>query len=138
MEYIKTFRKAGEPTAAAPLYLCQEARSNLANWLHYETAEQMHTELNQEIQENDRFEYLAIDDAGKLRAMMVIYPHYDPHWGDHLFTRFSFSAEPGALSGGYRWMKDIAKLLKYKGYLITRQVSDSRIISDYKRLRNDK
>lgn len=134
MDYIKTFRAAGEPTIAAPIYLCEEARESLANWLHYDSAEQMHKELKQEIEENDRFEFIAVDNNGKHRAMMIIYAHYDPHWGKHIFTRFAFSKEPGALTEGYKWIREIAKSLNVNGYLITRQVAANKILSTFKEL----
>lgn len=136
MEFIKAFRKAGEPTAAAPLYLCEETREKLSNWQRL-PVEQMQAEIVNDIQANDRYEYLAIDEAGKLRAMMVLYVDYDPHYGSAIYTRYAFSAEPRALTGGYKWMKEIAKSLNLNGYLITRQISPNKIINIFKGLSND-
>ncbi|EHE2320728.1 hypothetical protein JNE51_004438 [Salmonella enterica] len=136
MEVIKAYREAGQPTAAAPLYLCAETREKLSNWQRL-PVEQMQQEITADIEANDRFEYLVIDEAGKLRAMMVLYVDYDPHYGSVIYTRYAFSTEAGALSGGYKWMKEIAKSLKLNGFIITRQISPNKIINSFKGLRND-
>ncbi|PNO65043.1 GNAT family protein [Serratia marcescens] len=133
MEYLKIFRAAGEATASAPLYLCQETQDQLMNWQRL-PVEQMQAEIVNDIQANDRFEFLAIDDAGKLRAMMVLYVDYDPHYGSVIYTRYAFSAEPQALTQGYRWMKQLAKSLNLNGFIITRQIAANKIVSKFNEL----
>lgn len=129
MEYLKVFREAGQPTAAAPLYLCQETRERLTNWQRL-PVEQMQAEIVNDIQSNNRYEFLAVD-AGKLRAMMVLYVDYDPHYGRVIYTRYAFSSEPQALIQGYRWMKQLAKSLNLDGFIITRQISDNQIVNRF-------
>ncbi|EKR4225023.1 hypothetical protein P8G24_004694 [Salmonella enterica] len=136
MDYLKVYRKAGEPTAAAPIYLCEETRNKLANWQRL-PLEQMQQEIVNDIVSNDRYEFLAVDEAGKLRAMMVLYVDYDPHYGSVIYTRFAFSAEKQALTQGYKWMKEIAKALNLNGFITTRQLSDDKIINKFNRLRNE-
>ncbi|EEJ8200201.1 hypothetical protein GTR53_003643 [Salmonella enterica] len=135
MEYLKVFREAGQPTAAAPLYLCQETRERLTNWQRL-PVEQMQAEIVNDIQSNDRYEFLAIDDAGKLRAMMVLYVDYDPHYGSFIYTRFAFSAENQALTQGYKWMKELAKSLNLNGFITTRQIAYNKITNKFNRLRD--
>jgi len=130
MEYQKVFRKAGQPTAAAPLYLCQETRERLDNWQRL-PVEQMQAEIVNDIVSNDRFEFLAVDEAGKLRAMMVLYVDYDPHFGSVIYTRFAFSAEKQALFQGYKWMKEIAKSLNLNGFITTRQIAKNKIVETF-------
>ncbi|EEH7943827.1 hypothetical protein G3O90_004539 [Salmonella enterica] len=136
MEYLKIFREAGQPTAAAPLYLCQETRERLTNWQRL-PVEQMQAEIVNDIQSNNRYEFLAVD-AGKLRAMMVLYVDYDPHYGRVIYTRYAFSSEPQALTQGYRWMKQLAKSLNLDGFIITRQVAPNKIINNFKGLQHDR
>ncbi|EIZ5832160.1 hypothetical protein MPS38_003056 [Salmonella enterica] len=136
MDYLKVYRKSGEPTAAAPIYLCEETRNKLANWQRL-PLEQMQQEIVNDIVSNDRYEFLAVDEAGKLRAMMVLYVDYDPHYGSVIYTRFAFSAEKQALTQGYKWMKEIAKALNLNGFITTRQLSDDKIINKFNRLRNE-
>ncbi|ECW3055619.1 hypothetical protein F3W96_19715 [Salmonella enterica] len=136
MQIIKAFRAAGEPTAAAPLYLCQETRERLTNWQRL-PMEQMQQEIVNDIVSSDRYEFLAVDEAGKLRAMMVLYVDYDPHYGSVIYTRYAFSSEPGLLASGYRWMKQIAKSLKLNGFVITRQLSANEIINKFNEVQHD-
>ncbi|EAN5684234.1 hypothetical protein EI675_20615 [Salmonella enterica] len=130
MEYLKVFREAGQPTAAAPLYLCQETRERLANWQRL-PVEQMQAEIVSEIESNDRYEFLAVDEAGKLRAMLVLYVDYDPHFGSVIYTRYAFSAEKQALIQGYKWMKELAKSLNLNGFITTRQIAKNKIIETF-------
>ncbi|EGH3087057.1 hypothetical protein IEA35_004591 [Salmonella enterica] len=135
MEYLKVYREAGQPTAAAPLYLCQETREQLTNWQRL-PVEQMQAEIVNDIQSNNRYEFLAVD-AGKLRAMMVLYVDYDPHYGRVIYTRYAFSSEPQALTQGYRWMKQLAKSLNLDGFIITRQLAPNKIINKFNDLHNN-
>lgn len=135
MEFIKIYREAGEPTAAAPLYLCQQTRERLANWQRL-PVEQMQAEIIEDIQSNNRYEFLAVE-AGQVKAMMVLYVDYDPHYGRVIYTRYAFSSEPQALTQGYRWMKQLAKSLNLDGFIITRQLAPNKIINNFKGLNND-
>lgn len=124
----KTLRKAGEPTASIPLYLCQQTREQLPElWERLPTVEAMREDLRQDIEPRDRFEYLVSDDAGTIKAMMIIALDYNPHYGSYLAPLYAFSADKGALSGAWRWMKQLAKCLKCDNYLITRQISGGEI-----------
>lgn len=133
MQHYKLFKKAGEPTHATPLNLCQSTRERLKLWQRI-PVEQMQQELRQDIERLDRFEYLVTDDAGELQAMMVIDSDHNPHYGSYLYPRYSFSAEKGLLSGGYKWINELAKTLKFDGFQITRQTGDYEITSKFKRL----
>lgn len=133
MEYIKAYRTAGQPTAAAPLYLCSETRERLTNWQRL-PVEEMQKEIVNDVVSNDRYEFLAVDETGKLRAMMVLYVDYDPHYGSVIYTRYAFSSEPGLLTGAYKWMKEIAKLLNLNGFIVTRQLSANKITNTFKEL----
>ncbi len=125
---IKLIRKAGEPTASIPLYLCQQTREQLPElWERLPTVEAMREDLRQDIEACDRFEYLVFDEAETLKAMMIIIANYNPHYGSYLAPAYAFSTEPGSLSGGYRWMKQLAKTLNYDSYLITRQIDKDTI-----------
>ncbi|EDR5805982.1 hypothetical protein ATY61_004618 [Salmonella enterica subsp. enterica serovar Saintpaul] len=135
MEFIKIYREAGEPTAAAPLYLCQQTRERLTNWQRL-PVEQMQAEIIEDIQSNNRYEFLAVE-AGQVKAMMVLYVDYDPHYGRVIYTRYAFSSEPQALTQGYRWMKQLAKSLNLDGFIITRQLAPNKIINNFKGLSND-
>lgn len=135
MEYLKVYREAGQPTAAAPLYLCQETRERLTNWQRL-PVEQMQAEIVNDIQSNNRYEFLAVD-AGKLRAMMVLYVDYDPHYGRVIYTRYAFSSEPQALTQGYKWMKELGKELKLDGFITTRQESPNKIINKFNSLKEE-
>lgn len=134
MDYLKIYREAGQATAAAPLYLCQETRERLTNWQRL-PVEQMQAEIIADIEANDRFEFLVVDEAGKLRAMMVLYVDYDPHYGNVIYTRYAFSADKGLLASGYKWMKEIAKSLNLNGFIITRQLSANEIVNKFKELK---
>ncbi|EGW0579066.1 hypothetical protein JGH65_004236 [Salmonella enterica] len=135
MEFIKIYREAGEPTAAAPLYLCQQTRERLANWQRL-PVEQMQAEIIEDIQSNNRYEFLAVE-AGQVKAMMVLYVDYDPHYGRVIYTRYAFSTEPQALTQGYRWMKQLAKSLNLDGFIITRQLAPNKIVNKFNGLRNN-
>ncbi|MCK7142576.1 hypothetical protein L8P30_09965 [Enterobacter asburiae] len=138
MKYYKLFRESGEPTFTIPLYLCQETREKLPDlWCRQSTVEEMREEIRQSIEPIDRYEYLVLDDEGKLRAMMVILPHYNPHHGVHLYTAYSFSADPGLLAGGYRWMVELGKGLSCDGVLFSRQVGEFEMSEKYKRLKHE-
>ena len=123
----KLLRKAGEPTASIPLYLCQQTQEALPEMWGRLPVEEMREELRQDIEPRDRFEYLVSDDAGTIKAMMIIALDYNPHYGSYLAPLYAFSADKGALSGAWRWMKQLAKLLNCDHYLITRQVSEDEI-----------
>lgn len=111
MEFIKAYRKAGEPTAVAPLYLCEQARKTLSIWkdqpLHV-----IHERVNRQIQEIDRYEFIAIEE-GIIKGMMVICIEPEEiHTGeDVLYTKLAFSTVPGALKEGYKAMKCLSKEL---------------------------
>lgn len=138
MKCYKLFREAGEPTFTIPLYLCQETREKLPGlWKRQPTVELMREELRQSIEALDRYEYLVLDDTGKLRAMMVIDSHYNPHYGKHLYTAYSFSTEPGLLAGGYRWMIELGKGLDCDGVKLSRQVGEYGMFDKYIRLKHE-
>ncbi|END3518140.1 hypothetical protein ABFK60_001222 [Escherichia coli O13/129/135:H4] len=135
---IKLFRKAGEPTLSIPLYLCQQTREQLPElWERLPTVEAMREDLRQDIEANDRFEYLSIGPAGEVQAMMIIIANYNPHYGSYLAPSYAFSTQPGSLTGGYRWMKQLAKALKYDSYLITRQLEHGEIKTKPIRIKHD-
>ncbi len=127
MPIIKTYRKAGEPTASIPLYLCQQTQEALPDMWGRLPVEAMREELRQDIESIDRFEYLVSDEDKTIKAMMIIDTDTNPHYGFYLYPRYAFSTEKGALSGAWRWMKQLAKCLKCDSYLITRQTGDSEI-----------
>ncbi|EFU5167495.1 hypothetical protein HT819_003902 [Salmonella enterica] len=135
MEFIKIYRKAGEPTAAAPLYLCQQTRERLSNWQRL-PVEQMQAEIVNDIQSNNRYEFLAIE-SEQVKAMMVLYVDYDPHYGRVIYTRYAFSSEPQALTQGYRWMNQLAKSLNLDGFIITRQIEPNKIINKFNSLQKN-
>ncbi|EAQ0496837.1 hypothetical protein CTP45_07820 [Salmonella enterica] len=135
---IKLFRKAGEPTAAVPLYLCQSTRENLKLWQRHKTVEKMQQELAKEIESFDRWEFLALDEAGKVKAMLIIGKHRNAHFGYHLYISHAFSTEAGALTPGFRWVKELAKALRCDGYKLSRQTStEGEMLDKYYRLWND-
>ena len=123
------FRKAGEPTASIPLYLVEQTRQALPEMWQRLTLEETQEDLRQDIEPRDRFEYLVSDDAGTIKAMMIIALDYNPHYGSYLAPLYAFSVDKGALSGAWRWMKQLAKALKCDNYLITRQVTEDEIIT---------
>ena len=133
MKHIKLFRKAGEPTYTIPLSLCQHTRERLKLWQRL-PLEDMHRELKQDIESLDRFEYLVMDDAGELQAMMVIDSDHNPHYGNYLYSRYSFSTENNLLSDGYKWMKQLCKSLSFDGLLLTRHTGTYEITSRFKPL----
>ncbi|EHT3579228.1 hypothetical protein KXY27_004547 [Salmonella enterica] len=135
MEYIKVFKEAGQPTVAAPIYLCEKARQQLANWQRL-PVEQMQAEIVNEIESCNRFEFLAVDE-GQIKAMMIITPEYDPHFGGFLMTRYTFSPDNQTLTPGYRWAIKVAKSLILDGVMFSRQTEPYKIINQFKRLRND-
>ncbi|EGJ3141396.1 hypothetical protein IGV50_004420 [Salmonella enterica subsp. enterica serovar Newport] len=135
MEYLKVFKQAGEPTIAAPIYLCEKARDQLANWQRL-PVEQMQAEIVNDIEACDRFEFLAIDE-GQIKAMMIITPEYNAHWGNFLMTRYTYSPDKQTVTPGYRWMIKIAKRLNLDGVLFSRQIEPNKIINQFKGLRND-
>lgn len=96
----------------------------------------MQAEIIEDIQSNNRYEFLAVE-AGQVKAMMVLYVDYDPHYGRVIYTRYAFSSEPQALTQGYRWMKQLAKSLNLDGFIITRQLAPNKIINNFKGLSND-
>ncbi|EHY6648638.1 hypothetical protein K4M64_004536 [Salmonella enterica] len=122
MNYLKLIKKAGEPTLAIPPHLVKLARDNLKIW-QYTTLEETQARLKERIEELDRFEYLAIDDAGIIQAMMIItmFPQEDHLGHDILYTKFSFSSDEGLLTNGYRWLIELAKLMKFRFIMTTRQ-----------------
>ncbi|EBV2055756.1 hypothetical protein EWD52_23460 [Salmonella enterica subsp. enterica serovar Braenderup] len=132
MKYIKAFRKAGEPTAAAPLYLCEIVYNSLKSWQHYHTVEDMSREISADIEALDRFEFLAIDEDNQVRAMLIATQEENPHHGDLLFTRYAFSAEPQTLAAGYRWLFKLSKLLDLNGTLYTKRIDDRDTIYRFK------
>ncbi|EBU8272205.1 hypothetical protein DLL80_23850 [Salmonella enterica subsp. enterica serovar Newport] len=122
MEYIKAFRKAGEPTAAAPDYLCEKVRqAGLDNWQRYHTVEDMSRDISADIESLDRFEFLAVDEAGKLTGMLIATQEENPHHGDFLLTRYAFSIDPKSLSVGYRWLFKLSQMLDLDGTLYTKK-----------------
>ncbi|EBS6328149.1 hypothetical protein FBR42_13780 [Salmonella enterica subsp. enterica serovar Hull] len=127
MPITRIYRKAEEPTASIPLYLCQQTQEALPDMWGRLPVEAMREELRQDIEARDRFEYLVSDEAGNVVAMMIIALDYTPHYGSYLAPLYAFSTEKGALSGAWRWMKQLAKCLKCDCYLITRQTGDSEI-----------
>ncbi|EBW2292205.1 hypothetical protein DFV88_24795 [Salmonella enterica subsp. enterica serovar Newport] len=128
MKFIKAFRKAGEPTAAVPLYLCKQTRDQLAIWQHTSLKE-MGARLKRQIEEMDRYEYLAVDEAGTIKAMMIIdWMDEETHTGGSvMFTKLAFSTEPGLLNGGYRYMLDIARNRGIDFIMTSRQVGPMEI-----------
>lgn len=133
MKYLKAFRKAGEPTIAAPVYLCSETRASLASWQRYHTAEDMSREISADIEALDRFEFIAIDEDNKVRAMLIATQEENPHHGDFILTRYAFSAEPNILTAGYRWLFKLSKLLDLDGTLYTKRVNDNETLYRFKK-----
>lgn len=111
MDYIKVFRKAGQPTAAAPLYLCKQAQEALTIW-NEQPLETIYERVNRQLSEIDRYEFLALDN-GIIKGMMIICIEPEElHTGqDILYTKLAFSTVPGVLTEGYRQMRRLAKEL---------------------------
>lgn len=137
MNYIKTFKRAGELTDCLPIQLCEQARNSLKIW-QYTSLEEMRERLRLDIESLNRFEYRAIDDAGNVKAMMIIDVHEnEPHTGhDILYTKFSFSTEPGALAPAYKWLIQLAKLYGFKFIMTTRQTGPLEIVSKIKEIKS--
>ncbi|EIX3308875.1 hypothetical protein MKB11_005013 [Salmonella enterica] len=112
MEYLKVFREAGQPTAAAPLELCELAQQQLSIWRDQPLIK-MHDRINRQIAERDRFEFLAVE-GQTVKAMMIIcIEREEIHTGeDCLYTMLAFSPEPGFLKEGYKAMRELAKELQ--------------------------
>lgn len=122
MKFIKEFKLAGEPSKSIPLYLCEQARNSLSIW-KYKSLDEMQARLKDEIESINRCEFRCEDDNGNVKAMMIFEVWEDePHTGhDVLMIKFAFSTDKGLLTKGYRFMKDVAKSLKIKFLLISRQ-----------------
>ncbi|EDR9150318.1 hypothetical protein BSY48_004426 [Salmonella enterica subsp. enterica serovar Agbeni] len=135
MEFIKIFRKAGEPTAAVPLYLCKQTRDKLAIWQHT-SLQEMQARLQRQITEMDRYEYLAIDEAGTIKAMMIIdWLEDETHTGGNVvYTKLAFSTEPGLLSNGYKFMKQIGRERGCDFIMTTRQIGPMEITHRIRKL----
>lgn len=124
MEYIKVYRTAGQPTLAAPLYLCEQAKETLSIWRDQDP-QRIFERVNRQIQELDRYEYLAIE-GGLVKAMMIIcIEREEIHTGeDLLYTKLAFSTVPGALKDGYRAMISLAKELHIPYVHLSRHPED--------------
>lgn len=124
MEFIKEVKRAGEPTYSIPLELCTEAYNQLDIWKLYESPEMMQQGLRESIEGVNRFEYRATDEAGNIIAMMIISDSQRmAHAGNKniLYTMYSFSTQKGALTEGYKWLKELAKRYGFPLIMITRQ-----------------
>lgn len=112
MEIIKAYRTAGQPTAAAPLELCELAKQQLSIWRDQPLIK-MHDRINRQIADRDRFEILAVEN-NTVKAMMIICIEPEEiHTGeDCLYTMLAFSPEPGFLKEGYKAMRELAKELQ--------------------------
>lgn len=121
MEFRGMFKIAGEPTDSIPLNLCEQAHNSLKIW-SYTDVNSMRDRLKEEIESLDRWEFQAIEN-GEMKAMMIITIYEnEPHLGhDVLISRFAFSTDRGALKAGYKWMKKLARLLKIRFMVTTRQ-----------------
>ncbi|EEI7324268.1 hypothetical protein G4E03_003457 [Salmonella enterica] len=114
MEYIQAFRSAGQPTAAAPLELCEKARQQLSIWRD-QPLKVIYERINRQITALDRYEFLAVED-NEVKAMMILVIHPEEiHLGEDVLHDFLiFSPEPGLLKEGYKAMKRLAKDLNIK------------------------
>lgn len=138
MNFIKEFKKAGEPSNSIPLYLCEQAYNSLKIWRLYDSPEEMQKGIRADIESSNRFEYRATDEAGTVKAMMIIAEHEQlAHTGNKniLFTQYSFSTEQGLLRGGYKWMCQLAKQLSFPLMMVTRQIGPMEITHKIKEVK---
>ncbi|EDX4100272.1 hypothetical protein B9R80_002408 [Salmonella enterica] len=135
MEFIKVYKKAGEPTAAVPLYLCKQARDSLAIWQHT-SLQEMQDRLKRQIEEIDRYEFLAVDEANTIKAVIIVdWYDDDLHTGGSVvYPLFAFSTVPGLLSDGYQFMKQIGKERGCDFMMLTRQIGPMEITHKIRKL----
>lgn len=131
----KAFLKVGEPTTCGDLDFMQQVHDNLELFSH-KPAEHIQERMIQLFESNHRYEYTARDsNTGKLLALMVITADdNDYHCGDVcLVVEMACSFQPGILSAGYRWVRELAKHHGINWIRYTR-TEGNKISMDYKKL----
>ncbi|EDH7741219.1 hypothetical protein CB599_11705 [Salmonella enterica subsp. enterica serovar Adjame] len=121
MEFIKSeLLKPGDPTLCAPLEFVQAVQQTSPLHQHT-TAEQMQRRYTDYFESLYRFEYRVIDN-GRLLAMMVITAEDQEleTGGIVMFPTIAHSLKPGLLTGGYRWLFQLAKEHQPDFILITK------------------
>lgn len=121
MEFIKSeLLKPGDPSLCAPLEFVQAVQATSPLHQHT-TAEQMQRRYQEYFERLYRFEYRVIEN-GKLLAMMVITAEdQELETGKTvMFPTIAHSLKPGLLSGGYRWLFQLAKQHKPDFVLLTK------------------
>ncbi|ELQ8980631.1 hypothetical protein R3B00_001293 [Klebsiella pneumoniae] len=57
-----------------------------------------------------RYEYVVLDDAREIQAIMVIIDHFDCELGQQILCpTMAYSLKPGLLFGAYRWLYELAR-----------------------------
>lgn len=109
MHTFKAYCKEGESTACAP-YLLMEQVAKLDIWDSHNPTD-IQQRVKNYFESFDRWEYVVTDDNYQIQAVLVFYfNEYDLHKdGPTLAATMAFSMQPNLLSGGYKWMKEIAK-----------------------------
>ncbi|EHX9244018.1 hypothetical protein K3712_000548 [Escherichia coli] len=125
MEFIKSgLLMPGDPTLCTPLDFVTAVRKTSPKHQHT-TAEQMQERYTIHFESMPRYEYRVLED-GKLIAIMVFTcVDQEVETGGRMFyPTIVQSLKPGVLSGGYRWLFELAKkhnadfvlITKSKGY----------------------
>lgn len=121
MEFIKSaLLKPGDATLCTPLDFVKKVRESSPLHQHT-TAEQMQRRYQEYFESLYRFEYRVLD-GGELIAMMVITAEDQEleTGGVVMFPTIAHSLKPGLLSGGYRWLFQLAKETKPDFIIITK------------------
>lgn len=131
----KTFLNVGDPTTCGDLDFMQQVHDNLELFSH-KSAEHIQERMIQLFESNHRYEYTVRSDEGKLLALMVIVADdLDLHCGEVcLVVEMACSFKAGALSGAYRWLRELARHHGINWIRYTR-TDGNRITMDYKKIK---
>lgn len=128
-------KKAGEETEGfTPLFAFEVYKGQPL--FHHRNLYEFYITTKSVIESTDRFEYVVTDDKGNITASMAIYEDNDMHVGKCISVLVAFSTDPHrrALLGGYKWMKDIAKVKGIEWIAYTKAISQFEMILKYKRV----
>lgn len=105
------YLEAGEPTACANIDFINEAAKAVTMTDHFPTPEARQAHYQRYFEMFDRWEWLNLDEEGNTIALMVLaVDPYDGHKGEPvLHDLTSNSLKPGALTAGYRYMRELAR-----------------------------